>query len=1135
MITHLLRRIAARFDGWGDFQRLQAALRGHSFPIDVAGVSGGANSLLIWLLRRHSQRRMLIVCSSDKELHALGRDIDLYGLPYYYLPWWGVAPYGELPAHSPTYGERSRALAMLRANPQALVLTHIRALLTPVPPPDFVEQRRITLAVGDEIDVIALGRRLEAFGYSRAPRVHLHSEYALRGEVLDLMPPGEDRALRVQFEFDRIEQISEFDPDSQISTLHRSEVTIVPQREVSWEEEHIAMLGQQLGSRIAARQDSAPKRAMLNELLESLRADPKRPICAEYLPLAFGSAATLLDYLDPLDLLLYTDWERSESAAETTLTEYQAIYDAHSQGYLFPSADEACPLELLRTERHSATIRLHSLASGSIAHNLHCAPAHPFFGNIDLLKSALQDWQASGRHILIFAGSGPQAQRLGHLLIDFELEIVPYHISGGFDLPAIGLTVIHEVEIFGRRRAPPRAIHQTRRASTQPLEAFVDLNPGDPVVHINYGIGRFEGIERMRAGGHERDYLRLLYAAGDVIYLPIEQINLIQRYMGIGDGAPRLDKIGEGTWQRRKERVRKQVEELAQRLVQLYARRERVRGFAFPGDTEWQVDFEAAFPFEETADQLRSIDEIKADMERPRPMDRLLCGDVGYGKTEVALRAAFKAISAGKQVAILSPTTILAEQHYNTACERMSGFPIEIAMLSRFVKPAEQRLLLKQLGSGAIDLVVGTHRLIQRDVRFGNLGLIVVDEEQRFGVKDKELLKEFKSSIDCLTLTATPIPRTLHMSLLRIRDMSTINTPPHNRRPIETHVEPFTEERVVRAIRREIRRGGQIYYLHNRIESLQRIQSFLERLVPEALVEAAHGRMSGDELEEKMSRFVHGGFQVLLATTIIENGIDIPNVNTIIIDRADMYGISQLYQLRGRVGRSERLAYAYLFYPERNALSELAMKRLQIISDYRELGSGFKIALKDLEVRGAGNLLGREQSGNILAVGFYMYLRLLDQAIGRSEEEQLPDSELYLELEYSGFLPNDYIPEMVTKMELYKKIAAANSDERLQTLRLEIEDRFGPPPAEVSSLLAMSEIRIICSDLSISSLRERAGTVEVSFAKVADLDHNKLLALIESGRMRIDPRQPNVIRFDIEASDLPGKAHRIRDSLLQIR
>ncbi|MFN2312168.1 MAG: transcription-repair coupling factor, partial [Spirochaetia bacterium] len=652
---------------------------------------------------------------------------------------------------------------------------------------------------------------------------------------------------------------------------------------------------------------------------------------------------------------------------------------------------------------------------------------------------------------------------------------------------------------------------------------------------VGHGIGRYQGIRRIKAAGFERDYMHLEYAGGEYVYIPIEQVNLVQRYIGHGGTPPRLDTIGGKSWENRKSKVRKSVEDLAEHLIKLYSQRKRAHGYAFPPDIDWQYDFEAGFPFEETPDQLRCIAEVKQDMERPAPMDRLVCGDVGYGKTEIAMRAAFKAVSAGKQVALLAPTTILAEQHYENINERLQKFPVKTAMLSRFVPKPEQKKALAALAKGDVDLIVGTHRILQKDVVYADLGLIIVDEEQRFGVKDKERLKELKHSVDSLTLTATPIPRTLHMSLLKIRDMSILQTPPNNRLPIETVIRQFSEDDIAMAIQREIERGGQVYFLHNRIETLGNVKLFIERLLPEVMVESAHGQMSPSMLEDIMHRFIHGGFHVLVSTTIIENGIDIPNVNTIIIDRADMYGIAQLYQLRGRVGRSDKPAYAYLFYPEERALSEIAMKRLQIISDYTELGSGFKIALKDLEVRGAGNLLGRQQSGDILSVGFDMYLRLLDEAIRELDAEMVgaPEFDVYLELEYSGFIPDAYIDEPMEKMGLYKRIAGIGSDDELTSVVADLEDRFGPMPDEVQSLLSLAEIRILCRRLKISSLRERKGVVEVEFSKLVEVSVDRVLRMIESsgGKVRLNPHRPDVLLLDTGGVGLKEKSEFIRGRL----
>ncbi|HTO22016.1 MAG TPA: transcription-repair coupling factor, partial [Spirochaetia bacterium] len=770
-----------------------------------------------------------------------------------------------------------------------------------------------------------------------------------------------------------------------------------------------------------------------------------------------------------------------------------------------------------------------------------------FFGNFTFFREEVEISLKNGYKVFIFAVYDVQADRLRHILRDLPVEILPQSISGGFALPQEKVLAIQEAEIFGRKRRIPRSVGTARTAS---IESFVELEQGDLVVHVNYGIGQFLGIERISAAKsvpdaagttarNERDYITLEYADGEKLFIPIEQVNLVQRYIGQEGKRPMLDSLGGKSWQRRKEKARQAVEELAHGLLELYSRRKAEPGFAFAPDTDWQSEFEAAFPYQETEDQLRCIDEVKHDMEAPVAMDRLVCGDVGYGKTEIALRAAFKAVMNGRQVALLAPTTILVEQHLETFTERFSRFPVKIAMLSRFRSAAETKKAVAAIAAGDVDIAIGTHRLIQKDVKFRNLGLLVVDEEQRFGVKHKERLKQIKTSVDCLTLTATPIPRTLNMSLMKVRDMSILNTPPQNRLPIETFVMEFNDELVARAIRQEIERGGQVYYLHNRVETITEIHAFLQGLVPEVSIVVAHGQMADDELEEVMHSFVHGERQMLLSTTIIENGLDIPNVNTIIIDRADMFGVSQLYQLRGRVGRAGIPAFAYLFYPDRRALSEIAMKRLRIISDHTELGSGFKIALKDLEIRGAGNILGREQHGHILSVGYDLYLKMLDEAVAalsRSKDGREEAPEVYMELEYSGFIPDSYIPDPMEKMEVYKKIAGISTSEELDRAYREIEDRFGPIPDEMQSVLALAEIRIICRRLFITSIKESAGTLRVEFSKLSKVSVDRVVRMVKegAGRVALDPRMPNFLLLKTGSIGLKEKSEFLKDRLAQL-
>ncbi len=867
----------------------------------------------------------------------------------------------------------------------------------------------------------------------------------------------------------------------------------------------------------------------------------------------------ILDYLPSDTPVFFYDWDRLINAKKMLDNEFAVSYRQARQNLpvFLPSLMQIDFFDLVHSIKRLYAFRSLDTLSNADEENqaqtmegfamdfissytIACEASQSYFGNINYFKEQMAHYQKEKWHIFIFADNANQALRINELVKDFvevndntifPVTVLPYAITNGFAISDENILIIQENEIFGRRKNAPKS---TRKVRSEALTSFVDLTPGDFVVHVQYGIGRFIKIDRHKANETEKDYIKIEYADEDIVYIPIEQVNMVQRYIGSESEHPRLDKIGSKSWSARKARVQKQVEEMAERLIDLYSKRQASRGFPFPKDGEWSVAFEAAFPYEDTPDQWTATQDIKADMESSVPMDRLVCGDVGYGKTEIAMRAAFKAVMGGKQVAFLAPTTILAEQHYENCLERFKNFPVTIAHMSRFVSPAEQKKILKKVEEHQVDVLIGTHRIIQKDVKFADLGLMIIDEEQRFGVKDKERLKEMKTNIDSLALSATPIPRTLHMSLLKIRDMSLLTTPPQNRQPVETAIEEFNDEKIARAIRREVDRGGQVFYLHNRVESLEETKVHLERLVPEMLVEVAHGQMTSDELDDIFRRFKMGGFHILVSTTIIENGIDIPNVNTIIIDRADMYGVSQLYQLRGRVGRSDRKAYAYLFYPENKVLSEVALKRLQVISDFTELGSGFKIAMKDLEIRGAGNLLGRDQSGEVCAVGFEMYLQLLNAAIERlSNSNWQANEDVLLELEYTGFIPDTYINDAQTKMELYKKIASINTNNRLDAVCEELEDRFGPIPEEVKSLLSLAKIRIICNKLSISSLKEKKGTAMIEFSKVAEISMDKLLKLIRtnSDRVKLDPLKPNFLMLKTGSIDLKSKAEFIQEKL----
>ena len=1083
MITLFEKKLTEVLKTYQPYKQLKKLLAEKQYPFAVEGPQGSFLPFLLSRIDSIVPVPLFIIVHHEKEAEYLVQDLSLFGSEAEIFPWWNSLPYTEGKSDAAVSGRRICNLIDVVNDQQKVVVSSLRSLLTPVPPREYITENSINLTIGDEIDPIELSRKLQRFGYLRVPSVTVIGEFALRGEVLDIYLPGVRDAVRIVFEFDTIEAVRHFDTITQHSTETLEEITLYPAGEVVWTDERI---------------DTLEKNIDAPEIIEELR---ERGECGdeEYLfPLSFEKAESILDYMPEQSIVVFVDNEQLSIGAESLKKEFDELYRKRDRSLPAPVP----PSSLLLDYHRIAESKPRRIIFPSIKQQektfptvtVPCNGPKSYFGNIDYLREDITHVTQAGSDVFIFSDSLPQAHRIEHLLKEIPVTVITNSISSGFSCPDLGVVAIHENEIFGRKRRVPKSVKQ---AKSRPIDTFVELNEGDFVVHINHGIGKFTGIERIQAAGTVRDYIRLEYADKETVFIPIEQVNMVQRYIGSEGSTPRLDKIGGKSWEKRKSLVRKSVEDLAERLIKLYSKRKMAHGYAFPEDTDWQFEFEANFPYEETEDQLRCIEEVKADMESERPMDRMICGDVGYGKTEVAMRAAFKAVMGGKQVAFLAPTTILAEQHFETFSERFENFPVRIRMLSRFIPKSEQKKTLEALNNGEVDIIIGTHRILQRDVHYKNLGLIIVDEEQRFGVKDKERLKELKHSVDSLTLTATPIPRTLHMSLLKIRDMSLITTPPQNRLSIKTYIQEFAEEEVARAIRHELERGGQVYYLHNRVETLDNVKLFLEKLVPEAIIETAHGQMSSHELEDIMHRFIHGGVQVLVSTTIIENGIDIPNVNTILIDRADMYGISQLYQLRGRVGRADRRAYAYLLYPENRALSEIAMKRLQIISDYTDLGSGFKIALKDLEVRGAGNLLGRQQHGDILSVGFDMYIKLLDEAIRDLSEdgEEEPPPEVYLELDYSGFIPDSYIQESTEKMEIYKRIASITTEEELNRVHGELEDRFGPLPDEVSSLLSLAELRILSGKLFISSIKERKGTLEVEFAKVSKISADKVVRL----------------------------------------
>ncbi|MDR1868336.1 MAG: transcription-repair coupling factor [Treponema sp.] len=1071
-------------------------------PLELEVREKSLISLLIALFYQRSPQPTVVVVPTDREANIISTNLLSIGIPVKLLPWWGALSYYQtISLRSPVFSERTAAFTHILSGGIAVVPQ--RACVTYMPPPDYFKKLLLTLTVGSTYDTTALLRQLSDAGYVRVPKVQLGGELSVHGEVLDICIKTEE-AYRILFDYCTVESIKQFDPANQYGTVNVNTLTVPPLREVLWSDERIETLSHSLES----CEEFPDHGAAVIDALINHREFPGHEL---FFSLAFEKPATLLDYTDSVILV---ERERLETASTTFSQEMENLYKKSVNSFPKPQRIVGDFSPFLQYSQSISFVALKdSLKQSSQPILLDTTAPCSLVGTIEAIRERLKALADNGWTIIITVESDIQQTRIQYLLRNIPCSVVVLALDSGFALPDIRVFVVHEQELLGRRTASPRSLKTVRSV---PIDTFVELNSGDFVVHVNHGIGIFRGIDRVKALEHERDYIKIEYASEEIVFVPVEQVDLVQRYISHEGNNPRLDTLGSKAWEHRKKHVQRSVEALAEHLIDVYSKRKALQGFAFPPDSEWQTLFEANFPFEETPDQTRCIAEIKADMESPLPMDRLVCGDVGYGKTEVALRAAFKAIMSGKQVAFLAPTTILVEQHFENFQERFIHFPVHIAMLSRFVDKKTIKTILSALEQGSVDFVVGTHRLLQADVHFKNLGLMVIDEEQRFGVKDKERLKELKYTVDCLTLSATPIPRTLHMNLLKVRDMSLLTTPPRNRHPIETFVGEYDSEKIVQAIRREVARNGQVFFLHNRIETLEDTRLQLERLIPEILVNTAHGRMNSDELESVIHHFMHGGFHVLVSTTIIENGIDMPNVNTIIIDRADLYGVSQLYQLRGRVGRSDRVAYAYLFYPGNTVLSELAMRRLEAISDFTELGSGFKIAMKDLEIRGAGNLLGKEQSGDIYSVGFDLYVRLLNEAIQRLNHAQYAVEPL-IELEYSGFIPDTYIDSLQEKMEIYKKIAAVRETEAIEQLTQELLDRFGPIPQETQSLLSLASLRIICRELAIASVKEKAGTAVIKFSHVEKINITGLVRIMKNMK---DITQLPIISVDPQAADI---------------
>ena len=1080
----------------------------------VTGIGQINRSHMISALSRESDRPMVILCQDDLAAHRLQEELKCFlGTTVPVLPGRELTLYDAAVVSRSWEQKRLRQLYDLVNGKTKLQIMSWEAMSQRTMPPAVLNAAAFILRTGEEYSIDDLLSRLTAAGYSRCGMVEGPGQFSLRGGILDIYSPAEDRPVRVEFFGDELDTMGYFDPDSQRRTENTECVCILPVAETqpSLHPEGISGLCKDLSGLITRQK----RRKNLNEaLISTLEKDLQKyenglsnPASDRYMALIYPEMAIAADYIPENSTVVVCDHSNLQRTARTRCDEVGMQLDSLLQSGLLVGelCDYVCQWEDLPPRLKHHTL-IYFDAFGGTTYPEDCPPKlllpmaakqlPSYGGNLDTAASDLTHYQKTDFGSLVLCGSRHRAELLQQFLQDrgisaflcIPLTVLPKpgqilltegSLPFGMEYPISKLAILTEGQLLSRSEPKRKSPKKTGSTNRQKLNSFTDLTPGDLVVHENYGIGRFVAMEQIQVDGALKDYIKIAYQGSDTLYVPATQLDMVSKYIGGGgeDKPVKLNKIGTDAWQKTKAKARKAAKDMAGELIQLYAARKRQPGYAFAADAPWQKEFEDNFPYAETDDQLRCIADIKHDMESPTPMDRLLCGDVGFGKTEVALRAAMKAVMDGKQVAILVPTTVLAQQHFETAVSRFRGFPVNIDVLSRFRSPKLQQQTLQNLRSGNVDVIIGTHKLLQKSVEFKDLGLLIVDEEQRFGVSHKERLKEISKGVDVLTLSATPIPRTLNMALSGIRDMSTLEEPPSDRYPVQTFVMEHNNAILDDAIRREVERGGQVFYLHNRTDTIDQCASALARRIPGLRVAVAHGQMGEDALGDVMRAMTEDEIQVLVCTTIIETGLDIPNANTLIIEDANRFGLSQLHQLRGRVGRSNRHAYAYFTYrPDRN-LTEIAEKRLSAIRDFAEFGSGFKIAMRDLEIRGAGNLLGSEQSGHMMSVGYDMYLKLLDEAVLEEKGEAPRQPDCTADLNVTANVDKQFVARGEERMDLYRRMAAIRSQQDADDLLDEIVDRYGEPPRGVLNLIDIALLRARARDAGIKDIKQKGSDV----------------------------------------------------------
>jgi transcription-repair coupling factor (superfamily II helicase) len=1121
-------QLISALEEWAELRKLEEGLRGSVSCWRVEGLSGSATAAFLGALARRMERSLLVLTYSRERAEKLFDDLASLLLPeeaepteagLHLFPSLEGQLYEEVAPEAAVVRDRLSTLGALLGGKRCLVIATAVAAAHLTLPPEAMRSAWQTIARGESLVRELLLERLVELGYEREELAEEPGEFAVRGGVVDVFPSTSLWPVRLEFLGEEVESLRAFDPGSQRSVKELERVSLLPARELLLTggvgKRAMPAIRRQLDSQesvlLAAGREEAARalRGKVEEDLERLAGGEMAPLRAGeyYLPFLFPGAASLVDYLPAEAVVAVEEPARIAAARERFEAELASICEGRrKRGEMLdlPRSLHLTAEELSgRLEAHPR-VELELLAHGPGGGaggrkklSLSSPGTGEFAGHFDLLSQELRDWQRRGWRAFIFTQQGA---RLGEMLASAGIaaaepgpasgeeregdgglravQLSSRRLNAGFLLPGARVAALTDREVFGWKKSY-RPIRRRRPAGIA-LSSLTQLRPGDYVVHINHGIGVYEGLTRRAVEGVEREYLQLAYAEGDRLYVPADQFDRVQKYLGAGEGAPAVHRLGGGEWERTKRRARRGARELARELAAIYAAREREPGFAFSADSPWQREMEDGFPFEETPDQMEAIEQVKGDMERGKAMDRLICGDVGYGKTEVAIRAAFKAVMDGKQVAVLVPTTVLAQQHQGTFGERLAPYPVRVEMLSRFKSRREQQEIVAGLAAGGVDIVIGTHRLLSKDVRFKDLGLVVVDEEQRFGVRHKEKLKELRTTVDVLTMTATPIPRTLQMALSGLREMSLIADAPEGRMAIRTFAREREEELIREAMVRELERSGQVFFVHNRVESIYHVAAQLERLLPGCRIAVAHGQMAEEELERVMLEFYAGESDVLVCTTIIESGLDIPNANTLVVDQSDRFGLAQLYQLRGRVGRSNRQAYAYLTWTPYKRLTEQAEKRIAAIREFSDLGSGFKLALRDLEIRGAGNLLGPEQHGFIVSVGFDLYCQMLAEAVREARGEPAKPRggrQVSLDVPVEAYLPAEYVPDLEQRIDLYRRLAGAADESHLERMREEVLDRYGRPlPAAGEQLFRLARLKLFCAAAGVESI-SREGTL----------------------------------------------------------